>query len=170
MTMELDEFEAMCARRGLDPDRLRRGRKRCLEKHERAKAAYQARKLLLSGEMPLRVAQAAKTHDGKGWVYFAKCQSFIKIGFALHSVHERLDCLRNANPFPLTLIGALPGAITLEKELHRIFLPYHHRGEWFHAHPDVESVYPLLRKIKRKSIQKPRRTSILGFLIAESTR
>jgi hypothetical protein len=168
MTMDPEAYEAMCARRGLDPERLRRSRENCLARQSRAKALYQERKLFLSSGLPSQVSQAVTANKGNGWVYFAKCQDFVKIGFAVHSVHNRIAVLQNGNPFPMILIGVLQGSISLEKELHKIFLPYHHKGEWYKAHPDVESVYPILRKPKQKVIEEPQRTSILGFLIQEN--
>lgn len=63
-------------------------------------------------------------------VYFIRCGKFVKIGIASDPEH-RMGTMKNANPYPLSLVGTMEGGAALESELHNTFQEYHHSGEWF---------------------------------------
>src|ERR1700720_4567825 len=63
-------------------------------------------------------------------VYFIRCGKFVKIGIASDPELRMLN-MRNANPYPLSLVGTMEGGAALETDLHNAFSAYHHSGEWF---------------------------------------
>lgn len=71
-----------------------------------------------------------------GFVYFVVACSRIKIGHAVNVV-ARVRELQIGCPFPLTLIGTLPGTVALERHWHRAFEADLAHGEWFHATPEL---------------------------------
>lgn len=86
-------------------------------------------------------------NDAGGWiarygdravVYFVQPEGGgpIKIGFS-GSIRSRLDAFATSCPFPLRVLGLVPGAMTLEASLHEEFRHTRIRGEWFHPTPDL---------------------------------
>lgn len=75
---------------------------------------------------------------GGGWIYFARCGDFIKIGFTT-SINTRFEAFRTANPHSPELLGAMPGDLSTERKLHAKFAAFRHRREWFRADPDLLS-------------------------------
>jgi hypothetical protein len=71
-----------------------------------------------------------------GFVYFLTAAGRIKIGYAV-DVAARVRELQIGCPFPMTLLGVISGAISLEKRWHRAFAAVHTQGEWFLADPDL---------------------------------
>lgn len=69
-------------------------------------------------------------------VYFIRCCDFIKIGKAVN-IEMRMSELQVGNPFPLTLLGTIPGGYDEEKNYHAIFCEARHRGEWFRITPEL---------------------------------
>ncbi len=65
-------------------------------------------------------------------VYIIRCEQFIKIGKSTKAA-GRLANLQTANPFPLETIAILDtgDGSQLERDLHKRFAQYRHRGEWF---------------------------------------
>lgn len=73
-------------------------------------------------------------------IYFLECGSYIKIGrTAFHQAKARLLTLQTGNPFPILPLGYIDANLKSEKDLHKLFAPFHHRGEWFFAIPAIHS-------------------------------
>lgn len=66
-----------------------------------------------------------------GSIYFAGFGRYIKIGFTLGTVEDRLRNLQTAAPELLTLHATIYGTTATEADLHRRFSRYRLRGEWF---------------------------------------
>ena len=66
------------------------------------------------------------------YVYFIqdKMSNMIKIGKA-NDVEKRLKQLQTSCPYELELLSYIPGDESLEKDIHKKFSEYRHRGEWF---------------------------------------
>lgn len=66
------------------------------------------------------------------FVYFAECESFVKIGIA-RDVYSRVHTLNTASPWPVRLLASMAGGEREERMLHKAFTRegIHHRGEWF---------------------------------------
>jgi hypothetical protein len=69
----------------------------------------------------------------KGWVYFvfATESERIKIGYTQGPPEGRLQTLQTGSPEVLEYLGAIPGTLALEAELHRRFAASRVCGEWF---------------------------------------
>jgi hypothetical protein len=68
-------------------------------------------------------------------VYFIRCESFVKIGYA-YDVRKRLEGLQTSSPFTLEPLGFIrcesqEQAALLERSLHVRFSKYRRRNEWF---------------------------------------
>jgi hypothetical protein len=70
-------------------------------------------------------------------IYFIECGDFIKIGFTGYGIEGRLRKLEGQNPYPLKLLGTIPGDKKLEAQLHTRFEKWHHHGEWFKRVPEI---------------------------------
>lgn len=71
-------------------------------------------------------------------VYFIRVNAFVKIGYARNPL-ERLRHVQAASPYPVELMGALPGGTELEERLHRFFDHCRERGEWFRLEPHLRA-------------------------------
>lgn len=60
----------------------------------------------------------------------------VKIGMA-DSVSARLAQLQTGSPWPLRLLGVVPGGAVEERDLHRRFAHLRLRGEWFEGAPEL---------------------------------
>lgn len=60
----------------------------------------------------------------------------IKIGYSLRP-EERVKAIQADMPWPIHLIGCVPGNPATERIIHVFFAAHRIRGEWFHPHPDV---------------------------------
>lgn len=81
-------------------------------------------------------------------IYFirAGARGPIKIGFAT-DVAARMAALQTASPAPLKLVGAIPGGLKLEKQLHAELAEARLSGEWFSPTVDVRRWAQLARVI-----------------------
>ena len=81
-------------------------------------------------------------------IYFIRAGSRgpIKIGFA-SDVAARMASLQTASPVPLVLIGAIPGGLKLEKQIHAEVAEARLTGEWFKPTVDVRRWAQLARVI-----------------------
>lgn len=70
-------------------------------------------------------------------VYFFRAGEFIKIGKATGSPENRVASLRTGCPFPIEVLGFIPGDLGVEAAWHRRFGHLRAHGEWFHAAPDL---------------------------------
>ena len=96
------------------------------------------RKLQWSESRPQEKDQTLRFQDTtEPSVYFISgpAGSKIKIGWA-YSPEKRLRTIQNMSPFPLRILGTIPGGQTKEAELHQQFRHLRSYGEWFE--PDQE--------------------------------
>jgi len=86
---------------------------------------------LSEGIQPQGVETKRKDANKSGrFVYFIEGAGLIKIGVA-DDVDRRFNSIKTMSPLPLTLIGYMPGDITIEAKLHGRFSEYRRHGEWF---------------------------------------
>jgi Meiotically up-regulated gene 113 len=78
----------------------------------------------------LRVA-----HNG-GFVYFARINDMIKIGFATN-VARRIAGLQSGSPIAIEVLATQSGSPRLEKQLHHRFASLRQSGEWFRPGPNL---------------------------------
>lgn len=69
------------------------------------------------------------------WIYFVGCEGFVKIG-TTNNVKARLSALRTGSPFPVGLLGLIPGGAADEAGIHALFKAGRVRGEWFRLTED----------------------------------
>lgn len=69
-------------------------------------------------------------------VYFAQVGDRIKIRWS-RNVATRVATLQTANADPIHLLATIPGARSLERQLHERFAAARVSGEWFEATPDL---------------------------------
>jgi hypothetical protein len=81
----------------------------------------------------------------RGHIYFAHCEAFIKIGFAL-SVNRRIMSLQTASPHPIIVLHTMPGTLAREGEIIEGFADLHHCGEWFRDEPPLRAFITKLEK------------------------
>jgi hypothetical protein len=84
---------------------------------------------------------------GEERVYFIRDVEtrYIKVGIAVN-VRARLKQLQTGNASRLELLGAIPGGLVREQELHRRWAQYRGRGEWFVPDPTfIAEVWALLQ-------------------------
>lgn len=90
--------------------------------------------------LPSPVKSARVRPPRPGYVYLAQAigTSRVKIGFT-QRLDVRLEGLRTASPFPLTVLRTIahPDAFALEHQLHRRYAAYRQHGEWFDLPPAV---------------------------------
>lgn len=70
-------------------------------------------------------------------VYFLQAGPFIKIGFTSGTPEARIDQLKTGCPYELRLLATIPGAQSLEREIHQRFRAARANLEWFHATPEL---------------------------------
>lgn len=71
------------------------------------------------------------------FVYFLKTDTdpgFVKIGTS-KSPFSRIPAIQTNCPYKLETLAVVHCPTGSEWFFHEIFEEYHHRGEWFHAHP-----------------------------------
>lgn len=64
-------------------------------------------------------------------VYFLGAGPFVKIGKATGDPSQRIDQLKTGCPFPIQVLGFVPGGRIEESLLHSRFAKYRAHGEWF---------------------------------------
>lgn len=103
-------------------------------------------------------------------VYFLQTERHgpIKVGIA-RVVASRIKTIQDYHPYPLVLLGDVPGARKHEAQIHRLLRDYRLRGEWFSAHADVlDLVYCVLGA---RSIEAGiNRSAVRARAIRETTR
>lgn len=70
------------------------------------------------------------------FVYFVQVADFVKIGHS-QEWKRRIANIQTASPFDVRLLHIEVNLPTFETSMHAKFRKFHHRGEWFHAHPDL---------------------------------
>lgn len=79
------------------------------------------------------LAQGTYEQERKGTIYFIRIGDLVKIG-------KTLDLVRRLSTFSypnLELLATEPGYTLREVQLHNRFVGCRHRGEWFHASPEL---------------------------------
>lgn len=74
--------------------------------------------------------------NGVSFIYFVRCQSFIKIGLA-RDISSRLHSLSTGCPWPIDLVAFMYGNVEQERLLHNRFRDLRHRNEWFREEGDL---------------------------------
>lgn len=72
----------------------------------------------------------------RGFIYFVRAGDRLKIGFT-RNVKRRLSQLQTFFPEPLELLGAIPGSLLMEQEVHRHFGHLNITREWFNVEPEL---------------------------------
>ena len=76
-------------------------------------------------------------------IYFITDGEYVKIGFTdQDDAENRLKALQVGNARKLTLIGTIPGGLTEEATLHKVFAQLRANGEWFAVTPPVTQEAP----------------------------
>lgn len=86
-----------------------------------------------------RVIRDERYGRSHGWVYFIRCQEFVKIGWARMPARRLVD-LQMGNPFEMWIAGVVGPTAQhpAENRLHAKFKKHWHRGEWFDWCPEIE--------------------------------
>lgn len=74
-----------------------------------------------------------------GFVYFARCGDFVKIG---HSwcPEDRIRYIAVASPYPVELLAKFAGTLLDERHVHYFLREHRHRGEWFRWCPAIQEI------------------------------
>lgn len=72
-------------------------------------------------------------------VYFIRCNQFVKIGFTTR-LKSRLDGLQSGNPYPLQVIGYVPGGPEVELSIHQALAKNRNVGERFRLSKSVRQM------------------------------
>jgi hypothetical protein len=64
-------------------------------------------------------------------VYFLSAGGFIKIGTTRGSADSRIRSIQTGCPFPIEVLGVIPGGASAERALHSKFSHLRTHGEWF---------------------------------------
>lgn len=92
--------------------------------HRRLKMAKMKKELKQRGENKKTI---------KGYIYFAKCGNYIKIGLTSNSVKSRINGLQVGSPEPVLLLHSIKSSDirSLEGFYHKKFKNKRVQGEWF---------------------------------------
>lgn len=69
-------------------------------------------------------------------VYIVRCGDFVKIGTTAN-FKPRLQKIRAATPFPISVVSIQYGDVAKERELHERFAAYRHHYEWFRVEGEL---------------------------------
>ena len=78
-----------------------------------------------------------------GWVYFITLGEppiWVKIGFTKWEPASRMASLQTGCPYPMSLLGFVPGARGLERDLHDVLRNDRRQGEWFEFTERTQSI------------------------------
>jgi hypothetical protein len=103
----------------------------------RALPFYQRKRRMRSQHAKAIQAIIKKASKKDEFTYFVKCEQFVKIGYSANSPTGRLDTFKTGNPFECSLLGAIRGSREIEYNIHKLLDGIHHRGDWFHATPEL---------------------------------
>lgn len=73
------------------------------------------------------------------YIYFIQAQGNgpIKVGTTGDNPRKRMVKIQSDCPWPVTLIGAIEGTVSQEKQIHLVLSRFRTQGEWFEPHPVV---------------------------------
>lgn len=88
--------------------------------------------------------QNAEPPTKKSWgknrcVYAIRGASLVKIGVA-HDPDDRLNSLQTGSPVKLSLMGWVPGPVSLERKIHKLLSDYREHGEWFRYEGEAKEI------------------------------
>ena len=83
------------------------------------------------------------TKKSKSWVYFLQSGNYVKIGYTVQSVNDRIKTLKLACPEPPKVLAIYIGSKEVESQLHNKFRAHRSNGEWFRL------VQPIKNFLKR---------------------
>lgn len=83
-----------------------------------------------------KLASGKSALSRRGYVYFVRAGSFVKIGYGSNPLLRGHQILQGL-PFPLEGFAAVPGTRADERRAHVHFAKHRTAGEWFEAHADV---------------------------------
>ena len=72
-----------------------------------------------------------------GYVYFVRCQHYVKVGYA-KDVERRIAELQIGNPYKLEVVATVQGTPSLERAFHKALRRKYVRGEWFELDSEVQ--------------------------------
>lgn len=84
-------------------------------------------------EKPTEKSQAKK----ESFVYFVKCESFVKIGIS-SNLKERINKIKTNTPFEVEVIALFSGSELLESTLHALFSQFKQKNEWFFFSDEIK--------------------------------
>jgi hypothetical protein len=87
----------------------------------------------------------------RGGIYFLQSEgpgNPVKIGVSTNSIRRRVNSLKTAHPWPVKLVGWIPGDKDVERKLHSQFGKNRLHGEWFELTEElrtfIQSIRPAL--------------------------
>lgn len=83
------------------------------------------------------------------YIYFIQAQDNgpIKIGFTAHNPRKRMVKIQSDCPWPVSLLGAIEGTVSQEKQIHLVLARWRTQGEWFEPSPIVVAAVNLAIEI-----------------------
>jgi hypothetical protein len=98
-------------------------------------------------DLCLEALDACRKMQAPGYVvYFIQCGEFVKIGVTQSRAKARMTDFRTGSPFEYSILAEVAGSTYLERELHRMFSDYRHRGEWFRLEGEMAVFINAIRK------------------------
>lgn len=91
--------------------------------------------------------------DTLTFIYFARVGDYVKIGQS-RDYKKRIDNIKTASPFPVEILHVEMNKPEFETAIHRKFAHLRHRGEWFHAHPDLLAYIDKISNELNRSVTK----------------
>jgi hypothetical protein len=82
--------------------------------------------------------------DAPCYIYFARCQRFVKIGYAADP-YKRIHSMQSGCPYPITLLSFVEGSPIEERAMHSRFRPIHRQAEWFEERGELAQLVRALR-------------------------
>lgn len=72
-----------------------------------------------------------RTKTSSVYLLWAEGTTRFKIGYTSGSVDDRASVIQAYSPFPLRIVGEMPGTMQLERYLHNWLRSFRRHGEWF---------------------------------------
>lgn len=83
------------------------------------------------------VKPARKVRSKRGFIYFIRAAENVKIGFS-RDTKRRMAELQTFFPFPLEMLGSIPGSTLTERQMHHRFRSLRVNGEWFRHSSEID--------------------------------
>jgi hypothetical protein len=98
------------------------------------------------GEYPPKIDHLHISGEIEGEIYVIGFGDYVKIGFTSGPLQNRLATIQTGCPEPLVVYASIPGAMRLERELHRRFAASRLEGEWFRKTPELLGYIEQIKK------------------------